>query len=407
MINRRRFIQGASALGVASVAGLPYQAQAQAMVNGKPSRLLLVMMNGGYAPMMTSASSFVGNSKAEMSFGFSTAEGQTGKPIGVLGDVSYDIESWGNLLLNPKVRDRYACLGTVGASNHNSAHHFWKSPEGGLAQALASKMGGNAAIKAARVGGVIGANDGENVNGVALEPVSSLESALATLNGAGDVLPKEHRPIMGKVIERTQKRFANYGYQNRENLASILDGYNGLAASMTTPAAEVDAAEISGAYTMSGDLGQKLKVAEGLFRSGVNVVCVGEGDGTYWDAHDDNDGSRTRGYFKLMEPGLMTFCDRMLGRNDMNMTIVFVSEHSRIPLINNHGPHLSTIVISDNVVSGASTGVTDRGGLIPDADDDKPIKAWKAAIGEIVGLTNNNNPWGAAPQHRKIIKSMS
>lgn len=251
---------------------------------------------------------------------------------------------------------------------------------------------------------MIGANDGEDVAGVSLEPVSSLESALATLNGVGDVLEKENRPIMGKVVTSTRERFEQLGFKNRENLSTALAGYKGLAASMTTPAAEVSAAEINSAYTEAPGIGQKLKVAEGLFRSGVNVVCVGEGDGTYWDTHDDNDGSRSRGYFKLMEAGLATFCDRMLGRDDMNVTIVFVSEHSRIPLINNHGPHLSTIVISDNVISGASTGITDRGGLIPDADSDKPIKAWKAAIGELVGLKGADNPWGSALQHRKVMK---
>ena len=139
----------------------------------------------------------------------------------------------------------------------------------------------------------------------------------------------------------------------------------------------------------------------------MNVVCVGEGGGTYWDTHDDNDASRTRSYFKLMESGLMKFCERMLGRDDMNLSIVFVAEHSRIPLINNHGPHLSTIVISDNVNGGASTGITDRGGLIPDAEEKYPIQAWKAALGELVGLHGSRNLWGEAPQHRSVIKSMN
>lgn len=407
MFNRRQFIQGASAMGVAGMAGLPLSAQAQlpaAMVDGKPSRLLLVMMNGGYAPMMTSAASFAGNTAAEMSFGFSNEGNQVGKPIQILDEISYDVESWGGL--PQKAWDRFGCLGTVGASNHNSAHHFWKSPEGGLAQALAAGMGGNSPIKCARVGGVMGANDGTNVNGVALEPVSSLSSALATLNGVGDVLPKEHRPTMGKIIERTANTFTEEGFRNRVNLASALDGYGGLAASMAAPAVELNAAEIESAYAMAPGVGQKLKVAEGLFRSGVNVVAVGEGGGTYWDTHDDNDGSRSRGYFKLMEAGLATFCDRMLGRDDMNLTIVFVSEHSRIPLINNHGPHLSTIVISDNVVGGKSTGITDRGGLIPNADttDGLSVKSWKAGIGELVGLSGSRNPWGEAPLHRRIMR---
>lgn len=105
-----------------------------------------------------------------------------------------------------------------------------------------------------------------------------------------------------------------------------------------------------------------------------------------------------------MVPALNAFGDRMFGRDDMNLSIVFVSEHSRIPLISNHGPHLSTLVISDNVVKGASTGITDRGGLIADADTSKPVKAWKAAIGEMVGLYGADNPWGNATQHRSLWK---
>ena len=61
-------------------------------------------------------------------------------------------------------------------------------------------------------------------------------------------------------------------------------------------------------------------------------------------------------------------------------------------------------MISDNVVTGASTGVTDREGLISDADTDKPVSAWKAAIGEMVGLYNADNPWGTALPHRKLWK---
>lgn len=404
MINRRQFVQGVGALGAATLTGLPSMARAQAMVNGKPSRLLLIMMNGGYAPMMTSAESFRENTAAEMSFGFGAGGNM---PFAKFGDISYDTASWGKL--TQTALDRFGCIGTVGASNHNSAHHFWKSPEGGLAQALAANMGGNSAIKAARVGGVIGANDGTDVGGVALEPVSSLESALATLNGAGDVITKAQRPVLGKMVDRTLARFETLGHQNRENLGSVLSGYKGYAASLKTPAAELSAADLNSAYSGITDqfgLGEKLKVAEGLLRSGVNVVCVGAGDGTFWDHHDDNTGARTREAFADMVPALNTFCDRMLGRDDMNMSIVFVSEHSRIPLISNHGPHLSTIVFSDNIIAGASTGVTDRGGLIPDADTDKPIKAWKAAIGEMVGLYGGDNPWGAAAQHRKLWKHM-
>ena len=400
MMNRRQFIQGVGAVGATSLTGVPHLSHAQTLLNGKHSRLLLVMLNGGYAPMLTSAASFAGNSAAEMSFGFGDGGNM---PFDVIGDVSYDLTCWGDI--SQSIKDRMACIGTVGASNHNSAHHFWLSAEGGLAQALASKMGGNAAIKAARVGSVIGAGDGSDVNGVSLQSVSSLESALATLNGTGDVITKTQRPIVGSVVDRTLARFEELGHQHRENLSSLLSGYSAYSASLQTPAAEVSAEDLNSAYSGITDqfgLGNKLKITEGLMRSGVNVVCVGAGDGTFWDHHDDNSGNKTRGAFADMVPALNVFGDRMLGRDDMNVSIVFVSEHSRIPLISNHGPHLSTLVISDNAVKGASTGITDRGGLIVDADSDKPITAWKAAIGEMLGLYNADNPWGTAPQHRSL-----
>ena len=402
MINRRQFIQGVGALGATSMLGAPSFSHAQALVNNKPSRILFIMMNGGYAPIMTSAESFAGNTAAEMSFGFGDGGNM---PFEKIGDVSYDTTAWGDI--SESIKSRLGCIGTVGASNHNSAHHFWKSSQGGLAQALASKMGGNSAIKAARVGGVIGASDGTDVGGVALEAVSSLESALATLNGAGDIITKDQRPIVGGMVDRTLARFEATGYQHRENLSSLVAGYSAYAASLKTPAASVSADELNGAYAGLTDqfgLGGKLKVAEGLLRSGVNVVCVGAGDGTFWDHHDDNTGARSRAAFSDMVPGLNTFCDRMMGRTDMNMSIVFVSEHSRIPLISNHGPHLSTIVISDNIIAGASTGITDRGGLIVDAETDKPIDAWKAAIGEMVGLYDADNPWGTGQIHRSLWK---
>jgi hypothetical protein len=399
-------------MGVAGLAGFPGLARAQnevAMVNGKPSRLLLIMMNGGYAPMMTSAASFVNNSAAEMSFGFSVNE--AAKPFEAIqlegggdGEVTIDTETWGNGVLGTKIYERFACIGAVGASNHNSAQHLWDGPEGGLPQALAAAMGGNSPIKAAAINGPAGSNTAKDVGGVSLEGVSSLESALATLNGAGNILPKEHRPVMGDAVRRTYNQVKDFGFNHRENLGSLLAGYQALSASYDAPPAEVSADEINGAYAGTGTLGGNLKIAEGLFRSGVSVVCVGEGGGTVWDTHDDNDGSRSRALFAAMTAGLSKFGERMLGRDDMNMTIVCMSEHSRIPLISNHGPHLSTIVISDNVYPGLSTGVTDRGGLIPDADALKPVQSWKAAVGEMVGLFGAANPFGAAPQHQKILK---
>ncbi|MEL6187353.1 MAG: hypothetical protein AAFU79_22245, partial [Myxococcota bacterium] len=320
----------------------------------------------------------------------------------VLDEISYDVSTWGQL---PQVAlDRLASIGSLGASNHNSAKHFWEGSEGGLAQALAAAMGGSAAIKAAAVGPVTGAPRG-SVAGVALESVTDMGSALETLTGRGQIIAEEDRAVMGRVIAETAVRTPDVAQRNSENLASLLDGYDSLVKSMTTPAEEVDQAEIAASYGALTDhgLAQKLATSEALMRSGVNVVCVGEGEGTYWDTHDDNDGSRTRNYFELMVPGLSHFCRRMLGRTDMSVSIVFVSEHSRIPLINNHGPHLSTIVISDNVVGGRSTGVTDSGGLVIDADQ-KSVQSWKAALGELVGLTGTENPFGAAPMHRRIMR---
>ena len=265
-------------------------------------------------------------------------------------------------------------------------------------------MGGSAAIKAAAVGPVIGAPGG-SVGGVALESVTDMSTALETLTGKGQLIAESDRPTMGRVIEEVARRTPDLADRHRSNLASLLDGYNSLVKSMTTPVEEVDEAEIQASYGAVDDhgLAGKLAICEALMRSGVNVVCTGEGAGTYWDTHDDNDGSRTRSYFAQMMRGLGLFCDRMLGREDMNVSIVFVSEHSRIPLINNHGPHLSTIVISDNVIGGKSTGVTDNGGLVLDAEQKKVIH-WKAAVGELVGLVGSNNPFGVAPMHRRIMR---
>lgn len=399
-LNRRDFLLTASGAVVgagaaASSLALPSLVRA-ATVDGKRSALLLVMMNGGYAPIQTSARSFIDNAPAQMSFGCTSAN------TSVIDEVSFDTSTWGRL--PQKALDRLGCIGSIGASNHNSAKHFWEGSQGGLPQALASAMGGSAAIKAAAVGPVTGAPGG-SVGGVALESVADMATALETFTGKGQVIQEGDRAMMGRVVQEVARRSPQVSDRNPNNLAPLLDGYASLAKSMTTPVEELDQAEIETTYRAVADhgLSNKLAICEALMRSAVNVVCVGEGAGTYWDTHDDNDGSRTRSYFDLMVPGLSLFCERMLGRPDLNVSIVFVSEHSRIPLINNHGPHLSTIVISDNVIGGKSTGMTDNGGLVIDADQKRVIH-WKAAVGELVGLFGSDNPFGVAPMHRRIMR---
>ena len=394
MLNRRQFIQGVSAVGAASLMGIPRIASAQ--VDGKESVLLWIFMNGGYAPTQTSAASFIGNAPL-VRFGC-TADNMT-----VRDEVSFLTANFGQL--PEKALSRLACIGSIGASNHNSGKHFWEGSEGPTVQTLAAAMGGNAAIKAAKVGDVTGSPGGSS-RGVSLEQVNSMSTALETLTGKGQIILPDQRPIVGKLLNSSYLASKPLFDRNPNNLKALASGYENLINSMSSPVDEVNQAEITMAYAgaQDGGLSQKLGVAEALFRSGVKVVCVGEGAGTYWDTHDDNDGSRQKAYFSLMTPGLTTFCNRMLGTTKYNVTIAFVSEHSRIPLISNHGPHLSTIIISDNAIGGKSTGITDNEGLVYDADK-KPEKVWKAALGELCGLTGSANPFGSAAIHRKVIRS--
>ena len=194
--------------------------------------------------------------------------------------------------------------------------------------------------------------------------------------------------------------------QNQRGLSSLIDGYDTLVQSMINPSLEINIDDITQAYQMAGtsitnDFKTKLAAAEYLFRSGVPVACVGHGNGTYWDTHNDDSGTRQRQYFGEMMAGLQAFTSRMLGTPEYNVTIVFVSEHSRIPEISNHGPHLSSIVISDSAVGGASTGVTNNRGIIENAP---PPKAFKSCIADLCGLKGADNPFGPNP-HAKIVKS--
>ncbi len=395
MLNRRQLLKGIGAVGGASMLGLPRNALGAD--DGKQNVLLWVFMNGGYAPIQTSAASFLTNPDL-VRFGCTAAN------TVIMNEISYDKSTFGTL---PQVAlDRLACIGTEGASNHNSGKHFWLEDGVPTPQKLAAAMGGSAAIKAAQIGAVTGAETG-TVDGVSLERVNDISSALKALTGAGQIILPEWRSGAGAVLQKTMERNQALAASNATNLKSVTNGYRNLIKSMTTPVEQFDANSIMTAYGMKdaaigNDLSSKLAAAEILFRSGVKVVCVGEGDGTYWDTHDDNDGSRQRGYFTKMMPGLNTFCSRMLGTAGFNVTIAFISEHSRIPLISNHGPHLSTIVISDRAIGGKSTGITDKDGLV--INPTKP-KAMKAALGELCGLSGSANPFGSAGVHNRIIRS--
>ena len=124
-IDRRQFIHrlGIAGIGAAAAWSRPRSAYA-ATVDGKRSALLLIMMNGGYAPIQTSARSFIDNSAQQMSFGCTSAN------ISVRDEISYDTSTWGQL--PSKALDRLGSIGSIGASNHNSAQHFWEGAQGGL-----------------------------------------------------------------------------------------------------------------------------------------------------------------------------------------------------------------------------------------------------------------------------------
>ncbi len=403
--NRRDFVKSCSAmLGATVLGGFPNSAWAQ---SAKKSKVLLIGLPGGMSPFLGNAASFVGT-------------GWGGRAVTSNSEVSWDTQVFSPIMAT--AAPFFGVAGGLGSGSHDGAKNFWYENNDinkAFAVSLANAIGGTSPLKVAGVGP-------DRIPEQRYEQVTNISSFLQlignsvqqnTVPGATPASPNYKMEAdllkaskdLGDIILKNNLRSLNsasLGSSGIYDLAQKLVTNPPLAAG-TGPAATatvaVNPTAIMNDYgitspIITGSMNSKLAAAEILLRSGLNVVSVVDAGGTSaWDTHDDNDGSRARTLYTAIVPALATFCRRMLGTPDMNVTIVFLSEHSRITEKSNHGPHTAVPIFSDSLFAGRSTGICNSGGFLANPQPEQTVRALVAELAKV-----SVNPFGANTHSRLI-----
>ena len=367
--------------------------------NAKKSKVLLIGLHGGITPIL-------GNAAAFPNLGW-----MQGRTAAVNNEVSWDSQLFSSLMQTAS--PYFGVAGSMGTGSHDGAKLFWyenNQIQKCFPVMLADAIGGNSTLKVAGVGP-------DRIPEQRYNQVTDLASYLELVGdtvsqpGAGAPPPNYQRDsdIMKKIQEMGSGLIKN----NELALNDLAGGVNAFSESAAQIAANPPTAETAAPVVVNpnaimadygitstqigGDFNSKMAAAEVLLRTGVNVVTVVDAGGTSkWDTHDDNNGSRARGLYQNILGGLETFCRRMLGTEEYNVTIAFLSEHSRIVEKSNHGPHTAIPIFSDSIIGGRSTGQTDAGGFV---QAPQPAQNFRALVADLAGV--GANPFGNH-QHQKL-----
>jgi len=405
-INRRDLFKSTSGLlGASMLGGFPASILAQSV---KKSKVLIIGLPGGMSPFLGNAASFVGT-------------GWGNRAVTTQGEVSWDTQVFGPLMT--VAAPFFGIAGGLGSGSHDGAKNFWYENNDinkAFPVTLANAMGGMASLKIAGVGP-------DRIPEQRFEQITNISTFLQLLGsstqttttpGTAPVQPNyrleadllKQSMDMGGLALKNSPRSLNSAMLGS---TGIFDMAMKLAANpppptvpgtTTTNTVAVNPAAIMSDYGISspiitGSMSSKLAAAEILLRSGLNVVSVvDEGGTSKWDTHDDNDGSRGRALYQAIVPALTTFCRRMLGTVDMNVTIILISEHSRITEKSNHGPHTAVPIFSDSLMAGRSTGICNSAGFLANPQPEQTVRALVADLARI-----SVNPFGVNT-HARLLK---
>ncbi len=404
-MNRRDLLKSTSALlGASMLGGFPTSILAQ---SAKKSKVLIIGLPGGMSPFLGNAASFAGT-------------GWGNRAVTSNGEVSWDTQVFAPLMA--VAAPFFGVAGGLGSGSHDGAKNFWYENNDinkAFPVTLANAIGGTASLKVAGVGP-------DRIPEQRFEQVTNISTFLQLLGNStqtntapGTVPVQPNYRLEADLLKQSMDMGALAFKGSPRSLNSAMLGSTGIydmalklatnpppppTAGGTTTTVAVNPTAIMSDYginspIITGSMSSKLAAAEILLRSGLNVVSVvDEGGTSKWDTHDDNDGSRGRALYQAIIPALTTFCRRMLGTADMNVTIVLISEHSRITEKSNHGPHTAVPVFSDSIMAGRSTGICNSAGFLANPQPEQTVRALVADLAKVPV-----NPFGANT-HTRLIK---
>jgi hypothetical protein len=352
--SRRSLFRGALGIGAGMLASrVPFAKSAFAESTAQKHALVVVFLEGGPSPFLFDTTNL----------------------NGVLGVAAGNTTDLGNgLKIDKGVADTLSAyaktkVAAVGVDSKTAAHsvgrgiHFGYKTTQNPMLVLASAMGGNAAIKCARIGNIDFDKAMEPrtpVGGVALESIEDLQSLKSVLGGSG-ASGGADRLIAASALARSNVLSSSAFAKSPRSLARLSEGTGGAIETLKKPVVSFDYAQAAQAYGVNAatssiaGLPAQLLAAEMLVRSGTNVVRVADPG---WDNHPDKSGNGTRNEWNSrIKPALSTFLTRMLENPDVNVTVAVFGEFTR-EADSSHNNINGALVIGDRVKRGSTCRFT-------------------------------------------------
>lgn len=388
--SRRWFLQAAS-IGTGLVVGTRLAGTSllgrAAAATPEPTSIVTIWLDGGLNAIFTGADAFSG-----------TAFGVTANNVTAMGAVIVD-NAVGNAI-PAAIRGQVASVGIRhGISDHGNAQRSMFASAGKSAPlVLANAIGGNAAIKAAVVGGstLPGGGNPAPVGGVSLQPVNDMKATIEAVAGAAPAANTVDREGAAKGMIAAQAMSKNATAKNATSLASVNQGLDSSIATLQKPVQPFNVQEFNTAYRLNGtavnNFAAKMAAAELMVRSGTGYVAAIDGG---WDSHGDAQGTSVRNMFtqRIATP-LQTFLTRVVagGAGDRNVIVALIGDFSRSLPGSDHQANLSALVIGKKF-KNATTGKTDARVSLP-AGTPSIDGFWSllAAAAKV-----DTNPFGANP----------
>jgi len=354
--SRRSLLQGAAAMAGAAALGRAGTAFGQSAVTDKPA-LLVVMLNGGYNSLFCSHDSFQGTGAFGCSAGNGLALGNDLVVDGTFGSMPAFAKShMASVGIRHGLTAHEAAQPSLASMNGRSYHLM-----------LAKALGGEAAIKAAVVGG--GQPDGPKPaeGDVSLQTITDMRATIAALGG--DIDPSvPNREIATNALLGSTTMSKKRLVRSPNSLRSVKDGLDTGVETLRRQGLALDYPGLCQAYGVAvGTTGvnnfrTQMMAAELMVQAGANVVFAEDGG---WDTHGDTNGNNVRDMMSnRILPPLNVFMSRLLEATGRNVTVAIIGDFARSLPGSDHQGNLTATVIGKNVRTG-TTGKTSSNVALP------------------------------------------
>ncbi len=383
--SRRSLLKGAAGLAGAATLGRVAPAFAQSAVTDKAA-VLVVFLNGGFNSLFNSHDSFHGAG----SFGCSP-----GNALDLGNGLIVDAPTYGTMPAFAKTHMSSVGI-RHGLTDHGAAQEQVMSGNGrSYMLQLARSIGGDAAIKAAIVGGGGPAGPRPAEGDVNLQGITDMRATIAALGGDIDPTVPNREIATNSLLGSTtmsKKRLI----RSPKSLMSVRDGYSTGVETLRKQGLALDYPALCSAYGVpTGTTGvtnfrTQMMAADLMIQAGANVVFAEDGG---WDTHGDTNGNTVRGMMNdRILPPLNTFMNRNLETTGRNVIVAIVGDFARSLPGSDHQGNLTATVIGKNVRVGTTGKVSSNVGLPSGTPSNREFWAYLASLCRVPDAPFGPNP---------------